>query len=399
MPDLWLFRILAVLSLTVASARAGVIADAAISPNAQVYAAKPGPWGNVEWHYIYLEAPDWIVADYPAPNTQPSWCFPNAKAEKLRAFLIDAGLTEAKVDGWLADKRAILKGPEAITLFPSVADVEELSSSVRTTIYAELARSPQNEFHADPLRILDQNIDGWLGPRKVRPEIRQLFERLSYLRGDVLAFSDMSVLLSHAQDSDEAQDLMQLCTRTRAVMAYLHVDADTDMPSLAKYWSAGFRRKDVLPMLESVSQLPGGGRLGFAHLLPAEPRKLLYTYPTLDLASAGRLPDCHWTTLNFFNYRAQNVFLDLRLAASNVLKGYDKVQPPYSYGDALLFLNRAGDAIHSCTYLADDLVFSKNGETLTAPWVVVRIEDVKRIYGHLDLGEIQGYRRRWGQEP
>lgn len=393
-----LLRLFAASFLLTATTFAGAIADSAISPSAQVYDCKPGAWGRVQWHYIYLEAPEWIVDDYPTPNTQPTWCFPGAKVEKLKAFLIQTGIAESKVSEWLNDPRVITKGPEAITLFPSVADVEALSSSARSVIYQELARSPQNEFHANPVNILDRNVGDWLGRRKIRPELREIIERLTYLRGDLLCFSDVPALLSRATDTEEVADLVKLCTRTRGIMAYLQVGTDDDLEALTKYWSAGFRRKDVLPMLESVSQLPGGGRMGFSHLLPAMPRKLIYTYPSLDMATTGRLPDCHWTTLNFFNYRSQNVFLDLRLATTRVLKGYEKVQPPYAFGDALIFLNKAGDAIHSCTYLCDDLVFSKNGETLTAPWVISRISDVERIYNHLELGGVQGYRRLWEQE-
>ena len=392
-----LFSSLVLAFLASVSSWASEIGDAALSPNAQVFQCKPGPWGKISWHYMHLEAPDWIVADYPTPNTQTSWCFLGAKPAELRKFLKESGIASDVIERWFNDRKAITKGAESVTLFPTTEDVEGLTAASRSAIYALLAKNSQNEFYANPLNILDRNVEDWLGRREIRPEIVQVIKKLTYLRGDVLSFSDMSVLLSHAKDASEAQQFIKLFTRTRAIMAYLEVGPDDSIPDLAKYWSAGYRRKDVVPMLESISQLPGGGRLGFSHLLPAQPRKLIYTYPTPDQAITGRLPDCHWTTLNFFNYREQNLFLDLRLAASRVLAGYDKVQPPYSFGDSLLFLNRAGDAVHSCTYLADNLVFTKNGEPLTAPWVIASLDDVKRIYGHLDLGEIQGYRRRWDQ--
>lgn len=378
-----------------AAAAAGVIADSAIPPNAQIFDSKPGAWGRVQWHYIYLEAPDWIIADYPTPNTQPSWCFPNANLEKLKAFLVAAGVDQAKVNEWLSDRRAIIKGPEAVTIFPSVADVEGLSAMARSTIYAELATAQQNEFHASPVNILDRSVDEWIGRRKLRPELVEVIKKLTYLRGDVLCFSDVSVLLSYAKDTEEVNDLVKLCTRTRAVMAYLQLSIEDALQPLSDYWTAGYRRKDVLPMLESISHLPGGGRLGFSHLMPAQPRKLIYTYPSIDMATTGRLPDCHWTTLNFFNFRVKNVFLDERLAARQVLEGYSAVEPPYQFGDALIFITGDERAIHSCTYLCDDLVFTKNGITTGAPWIISRIEDVQRIYAQAEPAQIKGFRRRW----
>ena len=369
-----------------------------VSPNAQLYDCKPGPWGRVQWHYLHIEAPDWIVANTLLPHSQPSWSFPGATSDNLKRFLLEVGIAPSTVAGWLADSRVILKGPEALTIFPSVADVEALGDAPRRAIYQELAKSQINEYHANPIYILDHSVDDWLGLRKVRPEIRDLLKSLAYQRGDVLCFSDLSVLMSHAQSDAEARDLAKLGTRKRAIMAYLQVGPTDDIEKLEEYWSAAYRRKDILPILTSISQLPGGGRLGLSHLMPAQPRALLYTYPTLDLATTGRLPDCHWTTFNFFSYRPQNIFLDLRLAANRLLEGYDKVDPPFKYGDALIFLNKAGDAIHSCTYLCDDLVFTKNGETISAPWIISQIKEVQRLYGHLELDKIQGFRHRWDQE-
>lgn len=384
---------IALLALSLVRASAGGIEDAALAPNAQVYSCAPGPWGHVEWHYIYLEAPEWIVAEYPMPSPDSTWSFPDSTPEKVAAFLKGAGLPADAVEALLADKRALLKGGEAVTLFPSVALIEAIPAPARGVIYAELAKSPVNTFYAEPFYILDETIDDWLGDTEVRPEIRAALERLSYKRGDVLAFSDISVLMNYARDSTEALHFIKLCTRIRTIMAYLRVDDGADLRGLEKYWSAGLRHKDVFPMLESMSRIPGGGRLGFAHLLPSEPRKLLYSYPSPSLAAKGRLPNCHWTTLNFFNYEPQDLYLDLRLASSRVKEGYKMVAPPYTFGDALMYLNKDGGAVHSCTYLCDDLVFTKNGDVLSAPWVISRIGTVQRLYSPAGATSIQGYRR------
>ena len=379
-------------------ARSADVQSSVVSPNVQLYECKPGPWGKIQWHYLHIEAPDWIVANTLLPYSQPSWSFPGASREKLTRFLLDCGVTNSLVKKWFSDTRIILTGPESITLFPSVPDVEALGGESRSQIYHELSKSPMNEYYANPIYILDPSVEDWIGLRKIRPEIVDLIKRLTYRREDVLCFSDLSVLMSYAQSDLEARDLAKLGTRKRAIMAYLQVSSSDNFEKLSSYWSLAYRRKDVLPILTSISQLPGGGRVGFAHLLPSQPRKLIYTYPTLDLATTGRLPDCHWTTFNFFSFHPQNIFLDLRLAANRLLEGYDPVGPPYKYGDALMFLNMAGDAIHSCTYLCDDLVFTKNGETVSAPWIISQLQEVQRLYSRLSVSKIQGYRRRWDQE-
>ena len=147
--------------------------------------------------------------------------------------------------------------------------------------------------------------------------------------------------------------------------------------------------------MQSVIDTDGIEALPLSHLLPPLARKLTYTYPGLDLAKHGVLPDCHWTSLNFFNYEPHEYMLDSRLATSAVLENFEPVEPPYRYGDVLFFLSTTtGDAFHSCVHLADNLVYSKNGRNLLAPWVLMRLEDVKKIYLYRGDGRVQGYRRK-----
>jgi hypothetical protein len=189
--------------------------------------------------------------------------------------------------------------------------------------------------------------------------------------------------------------LVKATTRTRAVLATLKVNSSDDLEALARYWTAGFRRKDILPMLESISEQDGGGRIDLAHLLPPLPRKLIYTYPTPDLEVTGRSPNCHWTSLNFFNYSPQDLYLDLKLAASRVLGDYTKPKDELRFGDVLLFLDSAGNAHHSCVFVADDLVFTKNGENSAVPWILTRLDDVKQVYARQPGTKIEVFRRRW----
>src|ERR671912_532746 len=49
----------------------------------------PGPWGQIEYHYIYLEASEQLVKHFTLPSTQPRWTFPGATPAQLAA-LFDA---------------------------------------------------------------------------------------------------------------------------------------------------------------------------------------------------------------------------------------------------------------------------------------------------------------------
>jgi hypothetical protein len=355
---------------------------------------KPGPWGRIECHTIYLEAPSWVVEHFPMPSIQPRWSFAGATPMSTRTFLNRAGIDEKTVERWLGDPRC-RHDQDALTVYPSVEDIEGLGSGTRTIIYRELAKSDLNTYYKDPVIIPGSSVDEWLRGAKLDKDSVELIRKLSYLEGDTLMFSDYAALLSHCDTEREAQRLVKATTRTRTILATLKVNASDDLESLADYWTAGFRRKDILPMLESIAEQEGGGQIDLAHLLPPLPRKLLYTYPTPDLELTGRTPNCHWTSLNFFNYTPQDLYLDLKLAASRVLAGYTKPKDGPRFGDVLIFADQAGNAHHSCVFVADDLVFTKNGENSAVPWILARLDDVKQVYNRQTGGRIEVYRRRW----
>ena len=61
-----------------------------------------------------------------------------------------------------------------------------------------------------------------------------------------------------------------------------------------------------------------------------------------------------------------------------------------------MFMNSTGSVIHSCVYIADDIVFTKNGENLLQPWVLKKFDGVKQIYLQNDAWRVQGYREKDG---
>lgn len=360
------------------------------------YQAKPGPWGNIVGVYIYLEAPRMLVENLPIPSLQPRWTFPAESFSNLPAFFRKAGLTDALI-GRLMDPARVVQENYLVHLLPLVADVEAISSSSRAAIYAELANYPQNEYQADPLLIVGASVAEWYASSKLRPDLIAKIEQLSYKRNDVIAFSDLQVLLNYAQSDSEIRTIFKAFTRTRSLMLRIKLDRSVNVEGLIAYWSigTGLRRKDIEPIIVSIIESDSVSDLPLTHLLPPVARKLIYTFPGLDMGKFGMLPDCHWTSLNFFNFDPDQHVLDARLATSQVLERFVPVEPPYRYGDILLFLdNTTGDAFHSCVFLADDLVFTKNGRNVLSPWVIMTFTDLKKIYLYRGNGRVQGYRSK-----
>ena len=357
----------------------------------KLYHCKPGPWGDVEYYYIYLEAPDRLVDHFTMPNSLPKWVFRDATETSLRALFARAGLPAALQDYLLDPKRAVKEG-DLLTVFPPLPDLIAMSPEQRTVIYHELAKVEFNEFHTNPVFITSGDPEQWLAQSRLRPELVDVIKKMTYMRGEVLCFSDVSAILGMVKTDEEAHDIFKTMTRIRSLVMRLRVNSESDMKTVVNYWSGTNRNKDIEPIVLSAVETEGIDRLDCIHLLPSLARRYLYSYPPAELAIQGRMPDCHWTSLNFFNYTPRDYFLDTRLASMHVLENYEKVDAPYAFGDVLMFMTAEGNALHSCVYIADDIVYTKNGENIASPWLLMKIGDVQRIYSYEQQTFVQGYR-------
>lgn len=361
------------------------------------FAANEGPWGSLRCFYIFLEAPVSLMETFPLPNTKPRWSFTKAQAADLPNLFEKAGLPKAFATTMLDPKNQLVEAG-MVHLFPPLEDLEGMTPAMREVIYPELAKNPINEYHADPVLITTDSVEEWYRSSGLRAELVNIISRMAYKRGECLVFSDLSAILNHARTSSEARMIFKAFTRTRSLMVHLELrPGEANIDQLLDYWTTGLsiRRKDIEPIMRSIIDTAGVEHLGLVHILPALVRKLLYTYPSQDMLLQGTLPDCHWTTLNFFNYTPQDYLLDSRLATSKVLEDFNEVKPPYRYGDILFFVDsEKGDAFHSCVYIADDIVYTKNGRNLLSPWLLMKLEDVKKIYLYRGNGRVQGFRHK-----
>lgn len=365
-------------------------------PTPSVFETNPGPWGKLQCAYVYLEAPQSLLDGFPLPSLTPRWTFPASFISSLQTFLSKAGLSDSQVSLFLSKERLVIDDG-FVHILPPPNELENLTPETRAFIYTELAKIPENEYQVDPVLIIGTTVEEWYKGSKLRPELIGKIKKLSYTRGETIAFSDIPLLLNYAQSDSEARAIFKACTRTRNLMIRLKLEKNSNAEEIIKYWSfgIGLRRKDLEPLIQSVIELDGVDDIGISHLLPALARKLLYTYPGLDMAKHGIMPDCHWTSLNFFNFEPHEYLLDARLATSQVLEQFSPVEPPYQYADVLFFLdNNTGDAFHSCVHLADNIVYTKNGRNILSPWVIMRLEDVKKIYLYKGNGRVQGFRRK-----
>jgi hypothetical protein len=354
----------------------------------KVYHCKPGPWGDLAYYYIYLEMPDRLMKLFSLPEPVTRWSFPGATEASVRSLFEKAGLPKALQDALLTPEHRLVQG-NVVTVFPPTADLMAMTSSQRSIIYRELAKSEFNPYHVDPICIANGDVETWFAHSTLRPELRQVVKKLTYWRGEMLCFSDVAAVIAMATSEEEARKDFKAMSRTRSLVLRLNTGARSDLTQVAQYWSGNNRNEEIGPMLLSEMETQGTKRLDCIHLLPPLARRYLYCYPSEEFSVP---PDCHWTSLNFFNSAPIAYQPDVRLFAMYLQKDYVPVGLPYTFGDVLVYFTPAGEALHSCVYIADDFVYTKNGQSAAAPWLLMKMRDVERFYSYDQHLTLRGYR-------
>jgi hypothetical protein len=353
-----------------------------------------GPWGLLESSYVYIAAPDSVLELFPVPSALTRWTFVGMRRADAAA-LLDEPDVPARLRAEAADAAKWLTVGDRVQFTPSSEAVLELSPKARTRIYDVLAQWEINEFQHSPYFVPEGDVIRWIGGTGLRPELVDVVKRTTYQRGRSLCFSDLPLLVSFSHSHGESRAMIKALSRTRTALLRLRLDSSSNVARIREYWSSGnANAKDFLPLLESVAANPAIHTLDIVHVLPPYARKLCYTFPHVSQAVGGRYPDCHWTSLNFFNYRPEERLFDTDGAGMYVRERCEPGTGPYRFGDILFFTTAAGQAIHSCVYLADDFVFTKNGANVISPWLIMKLSDVIDRYSVREEPTIQIYRPR-----
>lgn len=344
--------------------------------------SKPGAetpaWGELLTYDIDLEQPEEYVAFELETNRAPKWVFSGMDQNQVHDLMLACGLSAEQVNRALSAQLA-KSSSTGMVVFPDQPLVLALAPQVRSKLYGALARDPANHYMEYPFCYPRDTFARWFGNGAQDTPLIAMVRKLLYPRGDGLCFSDYELVLAQAHSDAKRLELVKGLSRQSAVLARIRIRPDTDIDKLLGYWGRGIQVKDMRPLLESVARLQDGGTVSLLYFLPKFARERLYTFPMPS--QAGDLAmDCHWSTMNFFNDPPSNLFTNTTYTASFITANYYQVAKPTLYGDVILVLDEHGNAIHSATYLADDLVFTKNGNNFSQPWMLMRLGDLLARY-------------------
>jgi hypothetical protein len=346
------------------------------------------PWGELEITRIMLERPEAMFGTNRAPAAAIRWFFKNHSSRQVSNLFASCSLTDGQRVSML-DTNRWEKTPNGWWILPSLEMVKEMDPAARETIYSVLARMPENAPQRFPFVYRADGFEEWVSGSELSGEQLSLARRLCYMKSGVLYFADMQ-LFELLTSFDEAQSLIQTLSRVPTLLMKLRVRPESDIEGLAKYWGRGGNSEHVIRLLRGLARQPEGSSINVSYFLPPIPRLRLYTYP--KGTNAGR-EDGFWTAYNFFNERPDYTLRAPKHPNELLQPGYWEVRGEKGFGDLLLLWEGGDTVAHACAYVADDVVYTKNGDDFHQPWVLMRMRDLMTLYASERKQEWRVFRR------
>lgn len=344
---------------------------------------RPGPWGRIAYRTILIEPPRRFLdpLTYQSPSVQ--WYFGGRTRDRLLAFLVSNGVAQADATQ-LVSTAVENQDRTGLTVTPSTNFIWRLEPDVRAALYAELGHWKENSYQRDPFRFKAEMLGDWFVNSYLSERIIQQLNRLAYRRGPFWMFSDPQLLLSTITSPYEQRRVLQILYRQQVLLPKLLIDSTTPIDPLVAYWGAEHRDDEVRPLLESLIRA-GQAEIDIELLLPELARERMFFYRSLDDTT---FRDCHWTSLNFFQKDPDDRLTNAEAVRKAVIANYALVRGSPQFGDLILLRAADSEVVHSCTYIAADIVFTKNGGAMEKPWVLMFLSDVIDAYslnGPLDV--------------
>jgi len=355
-------------------------------------------WGTIEALKIPFAESSEIFLDRDARLAPPRWFFENMSESQVVELFKSADLTESqriellKNSNWLVASNGFFASP-------SPALVRGLGSAAREKIYEVLAHSSLNYPQLFPFRFRFGDFAVPFARSGLSPAKLELIKSLTYTNSGDRCLADIE-LLPDMLSPEEFNRVIDCLYRVPDYRLRLRVFPDSDIDALIKYWGKMGNEKRIRPMLESLAKAGGedGATIGVGFFFPTFARLRLNTFPDSWDEPQVSKEDCFWTSLNFFNERPDMRYLDAAYVRKALNTEFVPVSDEPVFGDLVTLIKPNGDGLHVCVYIADNFVFTKNGMTTLAPWVVMKISDMLLFFPSETEHQMIIYRKKTGAE-
>lgn len=341
---------------------------------------KPGPWGEMECVPMTIAPPEELIPVRALETDGTRWFFARFTRGALDEVLKSAGIPEGLKAEMMSPTR-LTESDEGTEVRPGMRVLKELPSEAREKLYRVLGSGNGNRSGITFVHAND--VDERFRASGVPAETVAEFKRWCCVRGDYLAFSGIGEMLSLLPDYEAKVRFMKALSQQKTLLLRLHVTPQSDIEDLTAYWGKARWAMDVKELLSSVSAVPGGTWLDAMELLPPLPTAQLHSFPKPELADDGVRRDCHWTAYNFFRDPPDPNYGKAGTVRQLIIENYAPVTGDPRYGDIVMLTLPDGSIIHSAVFLADDVVYTKNGDTPIHPWMLSRISDLLAQYSFM----------------
>jgi len=350
------------------------------------------PWGKLEYVPIALDRPeDYFTNDF-SRSVKTMWSFGNYTEQQLVSLLDSLHLTHS-ARSYLMNRQHWEMLPRSIRISPPPEVVLSLDPDTRIRLYEILALHPENVPQTTPFRFRLNGADAWFADCGLSKEKLELVRRLTYPHQGNLCFADATTF-SQIATPEETKCLIRGLWRFSTFVIKIRIDPATDVDALMRYWGTMGTGRAYQPLVESMSRVPEGTTINLSYFLPPFARLRLYTYPNPRDTNIVH-QDCFWSAMNFFNTTPDNRFFDPEHIQKVLRSDYARVSGEANrFGDVLLLLGKDNRALHMCVYLADDVVFTKNGANTQQPWVLMKLPEMLGEYESEKPFDIVTYRRK-----
>jgi hypothetical protein len=318
---------------------------------------------------IALSRPDTYFTNVPAVPDKTRWFLPMASWTVLAEFVQSLAL-EGRAQSFLNDSAHWEKGATGFLLTPPPEIVTALSPSARARLYNQLAQYEQNEAQRNPFRL--EGTGDWLNESGLDEEKIALVKKFVYTNEDHTCFADLPAF-AQISTPEETLRLRKTLSRVPTYMLKVHIDPESDLEGLLKYWAGYGNARDARILFRSLSRADSD--INISYFLPSFPRLRLYTYPRPEEPHSQTQDDI-WTAMNFFKEKPDDRFFEERYAEGVLMTDYSRItSKERQFGDLLAFVSQ-NRIRRMSVYLADDFVFTKNGPGPFEPWLVKRMKDL-----------------------
>lgn len=340
---------------------------------------RAGPWGELEYYKIVLQPPDEYISIPAYEKSGTTWIFHDVNKDKISELLGSAGLQDPERNALLSTFESF--GPGACQLKPTDELLLSLNPQVRARIYAMLSRTSDNLAQSDPFVTNESQFEDWFAKGQIASSTLSILKKLTYIQNGPALLADYGVVLRHISDpAEKARFLKNLLGRPSLILK-LTVTTETNINALVEYWGKAGCEKDIRPLLESLPKTSEGVTINPAQLFPVFARDRIYTFPLPSNNPVAQHRDCHWSSLNFFgDALPDDRFTTENQVVSTLQAEYFPTAGNPAFGDVALFVNADGKLIHSAIYIADDILFTKNGGGPTSPWILMCLADLRTTF-------------------